>query len=354
MAKAAARALPPLRVIRSEAPIRICDNGGWTDTWFARHGKVFNIAVSPLAEVEIAVRERRGDSPSVVLNVLNFGDRYAVGAGSEGEGRHPLLEAALRRAGVPEGLALEVRLFSEAPPGASMGTSAAVAVALVGALEALHGRRPSAGEAAQAAHSIEVDLLKRQSGIQDQLCSAHGGISFIDMFEYPQARVERLSLEPETADELERRLVLVYLGRSHDSSAVHEKVIRQLTDAGPEDPRLAALRRAAEDSRTAVLAGDLDGLGRAMIANTEAQARLHPELVGHDARRVIEVARAQGAAGYKVNGAGGEGGSLTLLASPRADERRAMIRTIVAKDPLFRHLPVRLRSAGLSVTDVPV
>ena len=43
----------PERVIRSVAPVRICDNGGWTDTWFARHGKVFNIAVTPLVEVEV-------------------------------------------------------------------------------------------------------------------------------------------------------------------------------------------------------------------------------------------------------------------------------------------------------------
>jgi len=25
----------PLRIINSTAPIRVCDNGGWTDTWFA-------------------------------------------------------------------------------------------------------------------------------------------------------------------------------------------------------------------------------------------------------------------------------------------------------------------------------
>ena len=39
----------PLRVINSVAPIRIVDNGGWTDTWFAGHGKIFNIGVYPYA-----------------------------------------------------------------------------------------------------------------------------------------------------------------------------------------------------------------------------------------------------------------------------------------------------------------
>jgi len=45
----------PLFIINSVAPIRICDNGGWTDTWFAGHGQIFNIGVYPYAEVQIAV-----------------------------------------------------------------------------------------------------------------------------------------------------------------------------------------------------------------------------------------------------------------------------------------------------------
>ena len=45
----------PLRIINSVAPIRICDNGGWTDTWFSGHGKIFNIGVYPYAEVQIEV-----------------------------------------------------------------------------------------------------------------------------------------------------------------------------------------------------------------------------------------------------------------------------------------------------------
>ncbi len=343
-----------MKVIRSSAPVRVCDNGGWTDTWFARHGKVFNIAVAPLVEVE--VREQpyrlRPRPERIILDVLNFGDRYAVDPAGPGEGRHPMLEAAIRRAAIPPDVALDIRLFSEAPPGASMGTSAAVAVALVGALDALTPGRLTAQEAAEAAHAIEVDMLKRQSGVQDQLCSAHGGISFIDMYEYPRARVERLLVADSVWTELEQRIAVVYLGRSHDSSAVHEKVIRELEDAGPDDPRLAALRQAAVDSRAAVLAGDLGALGCAMDANTAVQARLHPDLVGRDAQRVIERARAHGAVGVKVNGAGGEGGSLTLLGSARADERRAMLDAVLGESLLFRQVPVRLSRQGLVVTEM--
>ena len=46
------RSQAPLRIINSVAPIRICDNGGWSDTWFAGHGKVCPAVLGDLARIE--------------------------------------------------------------------------------------------------------------------------------------------------------------------------------------------------------------------------------------------------------------------------------------------------------------
>jgi D-glycero-alpha-D-manno-heptose-7-phosphate kinase len=194
-----------------------------------------------------------------------------------------------------------------------------------------------------------VDSLKRQSGIQDQLCSAYGGINYMEMFEYPHASVSQIEVPNSIWWELERRLALIYLGKSHDSSRVHEKVIAQLEDAGGDSRQLSDLRATAERSRDAVYAGDFAALGRAMIENTEAQARLHPELVSPHARRVIEIAQVYGALGWKVNGAGGEGGSLTLLCNSLSHAKRSMIRDIEQENPLFKNIPVYLSRYGLRV-----
>ena len=338
----------PLQVINSVAPIRICDNGGWTDTWFAGHGTIFNIGVYPYAEAQIEVFAASDDRGSIIINAENYGERYVVHPEANGWTRHPLLEAAIERMRVPREIAMQVTIFSEAPAGASTGTSAAVAVALVGALDCVTPGRLSAHEAAYTAHAIEVEMLHRQSGIQDQLCSAYGGINYIEMSEYPRASVSQLQVSNDIWWELERRLVLVYLGKSHDSSQIHEKVIRELENAGPDCPQLNDLRRFAKLSRDAVLAGDFAALGRAMCDNTEAQGRLHPELVGRDAARVIEIARAHGAAGWKVNGAGGEGGSLTILAGPLSHQKRAMIRAVEAESGM-RSIPIYLSRHGLRV-----
>jgi D-glycero-alpha-D-manno-heptose-7-phosphate kinase len=322
----------PLRVVNAVAPIRICDNGGWTDTWFARHGKVFNIGVSPYVEVQVKVYPRGARPDRIVLGVENYDDRYAFEPGAP-PGEHPLLETTIDDVGVPDDASVEISIFSDAPAGGSTGTSAAAAVALI----------------ASAAHRVESDRLGIESGIQDQLCAAFGGINYIEMTDYPEASVSQIAVPDTLWWELEHRLVLVFLGRSHVSSEVHERVIASLEREGGSSPRLEALRRTAEQARDAVLAADFPALGRAMTRNTDAQGELHASLVGKEARAAIEVAAANGALGWKVNGAGGEGGSVTLLSGPDWSGKRRLLDALRKADTGFEIIPTRLSRHGVRV-----
>ncbi len=339
----------PLAVINSDAPIRICDNGCWTDTWFAGHGQVFNIAVSPRVEVQVAVHPVRADQARVVIHPANFGEAFEVRNSTAPWGPHPLLAAAVASMKVPREFRLEITIHSDAPPGAGTGTSAAVAVALIGALDALTPGRLTPHEVAAAARHVETGMLGRQCGIQDQIASAYGGVNFIEMSAYPNATVTPVAAAERTWWELERRLLLIYLGQAHDSSALHEAVIRSLENAGPDSPAIVELRSKAPRSRDALIRGDFEELGRVMIESTEAQGRLHSALVGTEACRVIEIAKELGAIGWKVNGAGGEGGSLTLLCGESSAARRALVLGIEQSSAAFRNIPVRLSPGGLRV-----
>jgi D-glycero-alpha-D-manno-heptose-7-phosphate kinase len=90
-----------------------------------------------------------------------------------------------------------------------------------------------------------------------------------------------------------------------------------------------------------------------MRDNTDAQAALHADLVSNDAWRVIEIARAHGVVGWKVNGAGGEGGSMTLLSDGNPERKAAMTRAIEEENPAFRHIPIALSRDGLRVWSDP-
>ena len=344
----------PTFIINSVAPIRICDNGGWTDTWFAGHGKIFNIGVYPYAEVQIAVYADGDQEERIIINAENYGDRYAVHPARDPSSvthwdKHPLLEAAIEYMRIPEDYNFEVTIYSEAPTGASTGTSAAVTVALIGGLDYLTPGRLTAHQVALTAQRIETEMLHQQCGIQDQLCSAYGGLNYIEMFNYPHASVSPIQIPNTSWWELERRLVLVYLGRSHQSSKIHEMVIESLENAGPDCIQLEDLRGTAEMSRDALFAGDFPALGQAMIENTQAQGRLHPALISPEAQKVIAIAKEHGALGWKVNGAGGDGGSITLLCDSHSYMKRTIIREIEQEDPLFRNIPIYLSRYGLRV-----
>ena len=337
----------PMRIVNAVAPIRICDNGGWTDTWFAEYGKIFNIGVYPYAEVQIEVYPYQGEGERIVIHAENYGESYVLDDKKSGWDRHPLLEAAIERMGIPEQTAFHLSIFSESPSGASTGTSAAVTLALIGALDCLNPGKLSPHEVAYTAQSVEVDMLHQQCGIQDQLCSAYGGINYIEMFNYPYASVSQIQVPNSIWWELERRLVLIYLGSSHSSSQVHEKVIKELEDAGPECKQINDLRATAEPSKNAIYSGDFKALGRAMIKNTEAQGRLHSDLVSQDAQKVINIAKEHEAIGWKVNGAGGDGGSVTLLCNSLSYVKRAMVKEIEQENQLYKNIPIYLSRYGL-------
>ncbi len=334
-------------------PVRICDIGGWTDTRVAGHGEVVNFAVRPGVEVEVCLRlDGRGRR---VVHALDYGESFEVDAGWEVvPPGHRLLAAALDEVLVesrlPARASVELTVCSRVPPGSSTGTSAAVAVALLGALDALQVAPRPPAELARLAHRLETERLGQESGVQDQFASALGGVNDIAVSPYPEAVATPVALAPALWWELEQRFVLVFLGHSHGSSALHEKVIADLGANGTSTPALQALRRAAQTARASLEEGDIGRFGSAMVACTEAQAELHADLVSPLARQSISVARTGSATGWKVNGAGGEGGSLTILAGP-GPGAKAKLLAALSELPGVSATPVQLSADGLRVWD---
>src|SRR5207245_5580171 len=81
-------------------------------------------------------------------------------------------------------------------------------------------------EVARESQLLEVQDLKLECGVQDQFASAYGGVNFMEV-DYPSARVFPLPLSAAVRCELEDRFVLVYTGKSHFSSGMHQKVIAE-------------------------------------------------------------------------------------------------------------------------------
>ena len=126
-------------------------------------------------------------------------------------------------------------------------------------------------------------------------------------------------------------------------------VICSLEAAGASSRRLERLRHLAYTAKDALYSGDIEHFGSVMIENNEAQRGLHPALISADADRVIEIAKSHGASGWKVNGAGGEGGSITILCDPSPGAKPALIQETESKHPQFKNIPIQISKSGLTV-----
>ncbi len=351
------------------APVRVADVGGWTDTWFGAPGRVCSLAVGPGVRVEAVLNHTEPDGAHLPVRIVapDLGENYRMGpAGSLRSpgwhhtvpARHPLLELAVAATVELIGTdlserAIELYITSAVPPGASLGTSSAVVVTIMAAVDALVGGFGLSGSGlAAVAHRVETERVGREAGVQDHWSAVMGGCGAMLIDPYPDVRHERVDLSEDLVTELSDRLVTVAIG-AHDSSAVHAEVIDAVTSMeGPEYERvravLAGLSSLATDAAWAIGNGDLDGWGAVLTESVAAQARLHPGLVGPAHLAAIEVAERCGATGWKVNGAGGDGGSLTVLARPEgAAELRAALAAASAR---WEILELRL-AAGLKVTE---
>jgi len=350
-------------LVNAVAPIRICDIGGWTDTWFAKFGQVFSIAVYPYIEVQLQLFDREDNNSRVEINVENydqtytyskpikckgsFGETLSLRLDEENSGKHPLIEAAIDEMEIPRHTGVRANIFSNAPPGASTGTSAAVSVALIGALDRLTEGTMSPYEVAKMAHNLETINLHLECGVQDQLASAYGGINHMFMTAYPSTTVSPIYISDSIWWELEERLVVIYIGTPHSSSDIHKEVIKTLQLPVSMDTRLSKLRDLPQRAKNALYVGDFVEFGKVMDENTNVQRDLHPGLVCEDFEKIIAISREYGALGCKVNGAGGDGGSVTILFGSDRARKREMIKELVGEG--FQHIPVYLARKGLRV-----
>src|SRR5688572_17373784 len=128
----------PTRVeVSVDVPVRVCDVGGWTDTWFAGHGRVCSLAAGPGVVVTATACPGAGQ---VTFDLTDYDTTFSLEAVPP---EHRLLAAAVAEAGEVAGVDVTLRIGSAVPPGSSLGTSAAVCVGVVAALDALReDRRP--------------------------------------------------------------------------------------------------------------------------------------------------------------------------------------------------------------------
>ena len=299
------------RWFRASAPVRLDFAGGWTDVApFAvrERGVVVNAAIELRAHAEV-----RPGGEGFLLEAGDLDRQTEVHGGTWTDAQSDdfaLQKAALRRSGIP---ACVLRTRSEVPSGSGLGSSGALGVALVAALDAARKLTRSPAEQAEAAFQLEAVDAALPGGRQDQYAAALGGFHRLD-FAADGVAARPLALDPDFAAALETRIVVCYTGTSRVSSRTIARVMSAY--AAGDAAIVAALRgmvELAERMAEALGAGDLAAVGRLLSANWQCQQQLDRGMQTDEMARLEAAMRDAGVLGGKAAGAGA-GGSMFFLA----------------------------------------
>jgi D-glycero-alpha-D-manno-heptose-7-phosphate kinase len=338
------------------APVRISFGGGGTDleTYYAHHGGlVLSAAISRYCYAILTP----GDPEEIQISSADmrlFNNRRASPPGdvegaieSPGE-QNEVLQlpwAVLRRFGVRRGL--NIFLASEVPPGTGLGSSSAMAVALVKAMAALGEEPFSRAQIAEIACGIEIGDLGAPIGRQDQYASAFGGLNTIRFPARPAGGVvvEPLPLARECTQQLERHLLLFFTGTARNSASILRA--QQDATAGGQAAVLAALdalKALALEMRACLLQGALDRFGALLDTSWQYKKQLTGGITTPAIDAAYTAARAAGAWGGKITGAGG-GGFLLVCCPP---ERQGAV-SLALQDRGLHRMGFRFDRKGASV-----
>ncbi len=310
-------------MIISRTPLRVSFAGGGTDLhqYYQlpnRYGAVVSTAINRY--IYITANKKFDDLIRVSYSKTEIVERVA-------DLEHNIIREALKLLGIEKGI--EIVYMADLPltvGGSGLGSSGALAVGVLHALYAYKGQHVSAERLAREAVMIEREILGHPVGKQDQYAAAYGGLNYIKFNGDESVLVEPIICSRNTKQLLAKKLTLYYTGVNRISSTILEEQQRQIVDKVALHDKLVeianALRERLQDN-------DLDTFGDALHEGWLTKRQLAAGVSNPQLDDWYERARAVGARGGKLAGAGGGGFFLFYCDEERQDAVRAALPTLI-------------------------
>jgi len=308
-------------LIESKAPTRVDLAGSTLDIWplylFHSGAVTLNAAISRYAYCAIQTQAPGNESIKLVSLDTKRAESFASFAKLVRAKRFrlPLLAEIVKFFHPKGGFTLTTN--SEAPAGAGIGGSSAMAVSICAALDRFTGAGRSKVDWIHISRDAEAIVIHIPTGMQDHYPPAFGGAAAIELIPGGERRIEiNVNL-----DELERRLVVCYTGKPRKSAINNWGVFKaHIDNKRSVVNNLERISQIAQKMRLALESGNWNETGRLMRDEWTFRRRNLPTISTPAIDRIIENSRRNGALAGKVCGAGG-GGCVVLLIEPEARER---------------------------------
>ena len=294
-------------MIISQTPYRVSFAGGGTDlpSFYQKEmGAVLSVGLSQHMYVTVSPRFKA--STRIAYTKTEIADTID-------QIEHTIAREALRMTDL--GKHLEITTIGDVPSGTGLGSSSSLAVGLINALNAYKGQISSPQQLAEKACAIEIDILKKPIGKQDQYAAAFGSLNYIRFNSDDSVDVEPVPYKPETLRELESRTLLLYTAQQRSADDI---LIKQSAGTQRQDTfaALKEMRDLAEEMKNVISgSGNIDDFAGLLHQGWLLKKSLGFGISNQHIDDWYSAALNAGAQGGKLLGAGG-GGFLMLVAPP--------------------------------------
>jgi D-glycero-alpha-D-manno-heptose-7-phosphate kinase len=316
-------------MIITRTPFRVTLGGGGTDlpSFYRQHGG-FILAVAidkymflnvntPIVDDKVRVRYTSSELVDHVDEV-----------------KHTLAREALQHFGITSGI--EIVSIADIPAGTGLGSSSSYLVGLLNALHALLQDQATPQKLAEEACYIELEVLKKPIGKQDQYMAAFGGLTTLDIKPNGQVDVARLDLDVDLVEALEHNILMFYTNEMRDATAILK---RQDEATRTNDKSVVTSLREIKDigleTNAAITRGELRRFGELLDVHWQSKKRLAAGISNPQIDAWYELAKKNGAIGGKISGAGG-GGFLMLYCEENKTRLREAMRRAGLRELKFR------------------
>lgn len=319
-------------MIISQTPLRISLAGGGTDlpNYYLQHeGFVVSTAIDKY--LYVIIKERFDD-----LIYVDYSKKEIVT--SIDEIQHDLVREAARLTGMKNGF--EVMMLADIPSeGSGLGSSSSLTVGLLNAFYQSQGRLVTSKQLAEDACKIEIEILKRPIGKQDQYIAAYGGLKAFKFCKDDSVEVHNIVLDSEHKRKLGSNLLLFFTNTTRIASSILEEQSSKIKDTLQFHHKIKEL---AYDTETSLSHMEIHNVGVYLKENWDLKKKLAKKVSNSEIDKMVEKALEGGAVGAKISGAGG-GGFLMVFCERNNQDR---LREAMSE---YRELPFLLEKFGSKI-----
>ena len=319
-------------MIISQTPLRISLAGGGTDLLnYYKNNTGFVVSTAIDKYLYVIVKERFDD-----LIYVDYSKKEIVNNADEIQ--HDLVREAAKITKVKNGF--EVMMVADIPSeGSGLGSSSSLTVGLLNAFYQYKGILVTSKQLAEEACKIEIDILKRPIGKQDQYIAAFGGLKSFSFNGDEHVEVEDLELTSDTKRRLGSNLLLFFTNTTRTAGTILEEQNKNIKNKLEFHHKIKEL---AYDSRDALKNGNINRVGENLKINWQLKKELAANVTNAEIEKMYDAAMKGGALGAKISGAGGGGFLMVYCERNNQDKLRGYMKG-------YRELPFLLEGYGSKI-----